>query len=73
MLKILKLFQAARQIINPGDNHKFFDDIITRMDYTRDVGLNKLVDLLSQTNDWENIKINIKNWLESKRNIVFES
>ena len=68
----VEIIQAARQIINPGDNHKFFDDIITRMDYTRAVGLNKLVDLVSLTPDWNNIKINIKNWLDNKRHLVIE-
>lgn len=69
----LEIVQAARQIVNPGDNHKFFDDIIARMDYTRPVGLSKLVDLVSLTPDWTNIKANIKNWLDIKRNLVIEN
>lgn len=68
----LEIVQVARQIVNPGDNHRFFDDIITRMDFTRSVGLNKLADLLSQTADWTNIKSNIKNWLDKKRSLVVE-
>ncbi len=68
----LEIVQAARHIVNPGDNHRFFDDIITRMDYTRAVGLNKLIDLVSLTPDWGNIKTNIKNWLDNKRNLVIE-
>ncbi len=71
--EFLEIVQAARQIVNVGDNHKFFDDIIVRMDFTRDVGLNKLVDILSLTSEWDKIKISIKNWLDSKRNIVIES
>lgn len=69
----LEIVQASRQIINPGDNHKFFDDVITRMDFTRPVGLNKLVDLLSLTPEWINIKVNIKNWLDIKRNLIIEN
>jgi ABC-type lipoprotein export system ATPase subunit len=69
----LEIVQVARQIVNPGDNHKFFDDIIARMDYVRAVGLNKLVDLLSLTPDWINIKTNIKNWLDNKRNFIIEN
>lgn len=68
----IEIVMAARQIVNPGDNHKFFDDLIERMDYTRAVGLNKLVDLLSITAEWASIKSNIKHWLENKRNIVIE-
>lgn len=69
----LEIVQAARQIVNAGDNHKFFDDIIVRMDFTRAVGLNKLVDILSLTAEWDNIKISIRNWLDIKRNIVIEN
>lgn len=67
-----EIVEAARVIGNPGNNHKYFDDVIARMDYTRDVGLNKLVDLLSLTADWNFIKENIKNWLDSKRNFILE-
>lgn len=67
-----EIVQVARQIINPGDNHKFFDEIIARMDYIRAVGLNKLVELLSQTPYWSIIKANIKNWLDNKRHLVIE-
>lgn len=69
----LEIVQAARHIINPGDNHKFFDDIINRMDYTRPVGLSKLADLLSLTPEWIDIKKNIKDWLDSKRDFIIEN
>lgn len=68
----LEIVQAARQIGNPGDAHKYFDDLITRMDYTRDVGLSKLVDLLSTTADWTVIRVNIRNWLDQKRAGIIE-
>ncbi|MFT3704779.1 MAG: AAA family ATPase [Agriterribacter sp.] len=68
----LEIVQAARQIDNPGDSHKYFDDLITRMDFTREVGLSKIVDLLSLSDEWPNIKSNIKNWLELKRPEVVE-
>ena len=67
-----EIVEAAREIGNPGNNHKYFDDVIERMDYTRDVGLSKLVDLLSLTEEWGNIKDNIKNWLDSKRDFILE-
>jgi predicted ATPase len=68
----LEIIQVARQINNPGNTHKFFDDIITRMDLTRDVGLSKLVDILSMTPEWDNIKFNIKNWLDRKKRGLVE-
>lgn len=68
----LEIVEVARQISNPGDTHKFFDDIIFRMDFGREIGLSKLVDILSITNEWENIKSDIKQWVESKRNEILE-
>lgn len=68
----LEIVQVARQILNPGDTHRFFDDIISRMDFGREIGLSKLVDILSLTSEWNNIKSNIKQWLESKRESILE-
>lgn len=68
----LEIVQVARQIQNPGDIHNFFNDIIERMDLGREIGLNKLVDLLSLTNEWSNIKLNIKQWLDEKRDVIME-
>lgn len=68
----IEILEVAKQIGNPGDSHKYFDDIIERMDYDREVGLNKLIDLLSLTNEWDNIKENIKNWLETKKEGIIE-
>lgn len=68
----LEIIKVAREIVNPGNNHKYFDDIIERMDHSRAVGLNKLVDLISLTPEWINIKTNLKNWLDIKRNVLLE-
>lgn len=68
----IEILDAAKQIGNPGDSHKFFDDIIIRMDYSREVGLNKLIDLLSLTNEWSIIKEEIRIWFESKKILIIE-
>lgn len=68
----LEIVNVARQIANPGDTHNFFDDIIERMDWEREVGLSKLVDRLSLTSDWGTINANIKQWLYSKRASIVE-
>lgn len=68
----LEIVNVARQITNPGDTHNFFDDIIERMDWEREVGLSKLVDLLSLTPAWRTINANIKQWLDSKRADIVE-
>jgi len=43
------------------------------MDFSRAVGLNKLVDLISLTPEWNNVKLNIRNWLDNKRALVIEN
>ncbi|QPH37908.1 AAA family ATPase [Pedobacter endophyticus] len=67
-----EIVDAARQIGNPGDEHRYFNDVIVRMDFTREVGLNKLVDLLSITPQWASISQNIRQWLDEKREVVVE-
>lgn len=66
----LEIVTVARQINNPGNGHRFFNDIITRMDFSREVGLNKLVELLAMSNEWNNVKGEIKAWLDQKRQLV---
>ena len=68
----LEIVTVARQIQNPGNNHYFLNDIITRMDWNQIVGLTKLVDILSLSASWNNIKINVKSWLDAKRNNIVE-
>ncbi|HVU54333.1 MAG TPA: AAA family ATPase, partial [Puia sp.] len=48
----LEIVQVAREIGNPGNAHKYFDDVIIRMDFTKGVGLSKLADLLALTPEW---------------------
>lgn len=68
----LEIVNVARQIINPGDTHNFFDDIIERMDWDRVVGLSKLVDLLAMVPDWETINAPIKKWFNLKKPYIVE-
>lgn len=67
-----EIVEAARAIGNPGNTHKYFDDLIIRMDYVQEVGLSKLVDLLALSPEWENIKVNVKIWLDLKRDNIIE-
>lgn len=68
----LEIVNVARQIQNPGNNHKLLNDIIIRMDLNQIVGLTKLVDILSLSASWNDIKLNIKNWLDAKREEIVE-
>jgi hypothetical protein len=66
------IVKSAREIINAGNSHNFFDEIISRFDWERQVGLTKLVDILAKTDKWNSIKSNIQNWLDTKREYVLE-
>ena len=69
----METLRVARDIQNVGDSHKFFDNIIERMGYDRRDGLKNLVNLLSLTSEWDNIKRNIKIWLENRKDKVIEN
>lgn len=68
----LEIVMAAREIVNPDNGHKFFDDVIERMGYDRSVGLSKLVDLLSLTIGWAALKEKVHFWLAEKAPHVLE-
>lgn len=65
-----EMISAAKDIQSTDDTHNFFTEIINRMDFTEDVGLSKLVDILALTSEWDTIKSNIKKWLDTKKNDI---
>lgn len=67
-----EIVDAAKQIGNPGDAHKYFDDLIERMDFNRYVGLSKLVDILALSTEWPTVKEKIKVWLDQKKQAIVE-
>ena len=69
----IELVQVAKEIQNPKDDHDFLNDIITRMDYSREVGLSKLIDLLSLSEEWDNIKSDIVSWLNDRQGSIVEN
>lgn len=69
----LDIVRSVQENINPGNTHKFFDNIIIRFDWDRKMGLSKLVDIIAKTNEWNDIKSNIQNWLNMKKDLVIET
>lgn len=66
------IISAAKEIVNPGNSHKYFDNLIKRFDWERKEGLGKLVDLLSKTREWNDIKSTIQNWIDEKKKLIEE-
>jgi len=68
-----EIIEVAKQIIAVDNSHKFVDDIIQRLDWNRDVGLSKIIDLISSTQEWTNYVSNIHDWLTLKKALVQET
>ena len=68
-----EIIEVAKQIIAVDNSHKYVDDIITRLDWNRDVGLSKIIDVFSSTQEWINYVANVKDWLTLQRQLVEET
>ena len=68
-----EIIKVARQIEAVDDSHKYVDDIITRLDLNRDVGLSKIIDLFSSTQAWSGYVANVKDWLDLQIPLVEET
>lgn len=56
-------FEATNVV---DDDHEYILNVIQRIDIDIDVGFNKIIELASKSNDWENYTLPIKNWLEKR-------
>ncbi len=68
-----EIIEVAKQIVAVDNSHKFVDNIIQRLDWNRDVGLSKIIDLISSTQEWTNYVSSVNNWLTSKKVLVQET
>jgi AAA15 family ATPase/GTPase len=68
-----EIINVARQIKAVDNAHMFADGIISRMDYERNVGLSKIIDIVSLSPEWIAFKQPIVDWLQQKRVILEES
>lgn len=63
-----EIINVARDIHVADESHKYIDDIIDRLGLDRSVGLNKIIDLVSTTEYWEEYTRDVRNWLSAKIN-----
>lgn len=61
-----EIIDIANDIIVVDESHKYIDDIIERLGFERNVGLSKIVDLVSTTEEWNDYVSDICSWLNSK-------
>ncbi|WP_280552851.1 AAA family ATPase [Halomonas sp. 25-S5] len=61
-----EIIAAANDICVADESHRYIDDIIEKLGFDRQVGLSKIVDLVSTTPDWEEYVADIYEWLQNK-------
>lgn len=67
-----EIIEVARQIVVVDDSHKYIGDIIRRLDWDRNTGLAKIIDLVSSAEAWDAYIADVKDWLISKAPLVQE-
>lgn len=68
----LEIISIANDIQGVEENHKFVDDIIEMWGISREVSLEKIVDLCTKSTRWETYISDIHGWLVEKRVTVLE-
>lgn len=68
-----EIIQVAKDINSVDDAHKYVNLIIERLGWERSVGLSKIIDLISSSNEWIDYVADVKDWLESKKVVVEET
>ncbi|MEP6488601.1 AAA family ATPase [Microcoleus vaginatus GB2-A3] len=68
-----EIIEVAKEIISVDDDHKYVNLIIERLGWDRSVGLSKIIDLISSSNEWINYVADVKDWLESKKVVLEET
>lgn len=67
------IIRVAQGINVTNESHDYINQIITRMDYERAVGLKSIIDVVAQSEKWNELIKEIKEWLEHKRDSVREN
>ncbi|MEG5058561.1 AAA family ATPase [Microcoleus sp. A2-C5] len=68
-----EIIEVAKQIVFVDDSHKYVDDIISILDWNRDTGLSKIIDIVSSTQEWNSYIANVKDWLVLQIPLVNET
>lgn len=58
-----EIIEVAKEIVATDNGHKYIDDIIERIGWERNVGLSKIIDLLSTSDEWNVYVEGISDWL----------
>lgn len=68
-----QIIQTALEINKVDNNHKYVDDILERIGYpSREVGLSKVIDVVSAHPNWSGLIAPVREWLERIKDSVIE-
>jgi AAA15 family ATPase/GTPase len=68
-----EIVDTAKEIQNVENTHKYVDEIIERIGYkNKEVGLSKIIDIVSMHESWEDFISPIKSWLITRVNQLTE-
>lgn len=67
-----EIIEISKEIIVADDSHGYINEIIIRLGLSREVGLSKIVDLLSHSPGWDDYVFDIKKWLQGMVGDVVE-
>ncbi len=68
-----EIIEVAREINVADSDHKYINDIISRIGFERNTGISKIIDLISTTDEWGEYTRDIHDWLNSKVEEVREN
>jgi len=67
-----EIIEVAKEVIVVDDDHKYIDDIISRLGWDKKTGLLKIIDLVATTVSWGDYVRDISDWMVGKINLARE-
>lgn len=68
-----QIVETAREIQKVDNTHRYVDEIIERMGYqSKEVGLSRVIDVVSKHEKWEGYVSPIKQWLSVRKDTLIE-
>ncbi len=64
-----EIIKAALYIRAVNDSHKWIGDICKKVNESEEYVVRKIVDMVSQTDEWSNYVLSVQKWLESRVNL----
>jgi len=67
-----EIIECAKEIQAVNNDHKYIEDLISRLGWGRDTGLAKVVDLVATSGLWEEYVVDVKKWMRQQIEAVRE-